>query len=95
MIFKNASGVHSSSPSPFFRRRFRSQKRNAADVRREVPAAESPTAKGTLDVVGAEETGEDRHEQEPSAAFPCWSPPFPVHTDYHARSGERAVSLSA
>lgn len=74
MIFKNASGVHSSSPSPFFRRRFRSQKRNAADVRREVPAAESPTAKGTLDVVGAEETGEDRHEQEPSAVFPCWSP---------------------
>lgn len=50
--------------SPFFRRRFRSQRRNDADVRREVPAAESPMARGRLDGAGAAETGKSSHERD-------------------------------
>lgn len=50
-------------PSPFFRRRFRSQRRKDPDVRREVPAAESPMARGRLDGAGSAETGKSRHER--------------------------------
>ena len=42
-------------PSPFFRRRFRSQKRKDGIVTRETPAVESPTAKGVWDTMGAKE----------------------------------------
>lgn len=43
-------------PSPLFRRRFRSQRRNDADVMKETPPAASPIAKGILDSAGAKET---------------------------------------
>lgn len=57
-FFKSVFRAHSPTPSPFLRRRFRSQSRNDANVRREVPAAESPATRGTLDSGGAKETGE-------------------------------------
>lgn len=59
-FFKNIlGGIHSQAPLPLFRRRFRSQRRNEATVRREVPPAVSPTAKGMLDSVGARQTVEE------------------------------------
>lgn len=44
------------TPSPFLRRRFTSQRRKDAEVRREVPAAERPTARPAVGSAGAADT---------------------------------------
>lgn len=81
--FKNIFGVCFQAPLPLFRRRFRSQRRNEANVKREVPAAVSPIARGALDSVGARETEREELSQKELnlKSFCSVHLPFPLHTD--------------
>jgi hypothetical protein len=83
-IFKNVFGVRSRPPLPFFQKRFRNQRRNDVTARREVPAIESPAAKGRLDSMGAMETrGEESSGEEIGfKIFLSYHVAFSVYIDF-------------
>lgn len=85
IMLTNILGAHSWISSPFLRKNFRSQRRTDVNARREVPAAESPAAKGMLDSGGASQVG-SIPDQCPVAPHVRTAEPLSVQPSGHANS---------